>query len=85
MKPIKRILNLSEYLDLGGKIKNLDVNSIDLDYTADGNYKKKIVNIEQPTQADMIRLTFVDGVESTYSIMWIRVKVEIRLHNLYTI
>lgn len=80
---MKTTITLQQYLDLGGKLTNLDIFKAWIINESDDNFTKKIVNIELHSTYDKVVVTFNDGLEFEYHTSKIHVEVELRLHNLY--
>jgi len=74
---MEQFMMLDQYLSMGGKIKNLNLDETKLVFYRDENSKKKIKSIKGAL------LTFDDDTSKEYSPMWIQTVVDLALDQKY--
>lgn len=79
-------ITLYHYLNLGGKLKNVNWDSAYSQYS-DINYKQKIISYEDKGEKNnnmpLIHFTFKNGKTHRYAAFWIKIKVDFVLHEKY--
>ena len=80
-------INLSQYLKLGGLLKNINWEKSFCDY-GDKNLNAKIISFEDKGETNnanekLIHFTFDNGNTHRYCVNWIKVNVDFDLKEIY--